>query len=322
LHAQALTFRSKYVKNIPLMRGKSQNYKLLFDRGYFLEVFLLPLRPMIFGLLFALFQSGEAISCSRGNPISLTDETCVKPIQEALIWTGHYSGLIDGHAGRGTWEGVRSYQNESGGQATGELSLAGFDTLISDGKRRKFGVGYIVAAVTESGVTLGLPLTLLTVRRRGTWGPLWEDHASSFVVGALHINDGRSLDEVLEKLRTAYPGRLIEYERRAGDWFVITGEDKSAHGFYVRLEGTPPNLKGFSVTFEKKHRSDYWPIVMAIASDFKPFILPADYAEPPLPPPTPQPQSPPPSQKTFQTAPTDRAPDCSDPRYSVMCMEG
>jgi Putative peptidoglycan binding domain len=260
------------------------------------------------GFLFLLLnQAGSGFACERKNPVSLLDQSCVRAVQEALVWIGSYNGIIDGNFGAGTRGAVETFQTNPG---TAELSLSEFDRLVATATRMKAEVGYKVAYVSESGIAIGLPTAVVTVRRRARWGTTWENSDASFIIGALHVTDGRSLDQVLEKLRNG--ARHIEYERRFDDWFVITGVEKSGHSFYVKLQGIPSNLKGFSADVEAARKARYWPIVIAMASDFSTSgAMPPKYF-PPI-------SQPPPPPSTHKSEPTNEPPDCNDPRYKVMC---
>ncbi len=217
--------------------------------------------------LFMLHPSAPAAACQRTNPINLSDQTCVTAVQEALIWTGDYTAGTEGRAGPMTMEALRKFQSKAGSKSVASLSLREYEELLKQAGRRKSDSGYRVQMLPDVGFELGLPLALLKNPAnpvKDKWGPTWKGNDGTLSISALLIADGRTLDELLAKLRQL-PGRKIEYERRHDDWFVLSGSDGDT-GFYMRMSGAQGQLRGFSVSYKQAQKTQFGPIVIAMAA--------------------------------------------------------
>jgi peptidoglycan hydrolase-like protein with peptidoglycan-binding domain len=209
-----------------------------------------------------------AFACERSDPVDLTIEACAKLVQDALIWTGDYSGLADGKAGKNTENAIRLFQQRIKSDGGGQLYWDDYLKLTKTAKAKKAQAGFVINTLKDKGIKLGLPKKLAPIEKKGAWGPEWQNKDRSFAAGAIMIDDGRTLDEVYEKLK-AKSGREVSYDRRSGNWFVISGQDGGVQDFYTRLEGEAPVLRGFSVTYAKENAATFRPIVIAIAASFE-----------------------------------------------------
>jgi hypothetical protein len=212
--------------------------------------------------------SAAAAACEPSGTVDLTVKACARAVQEALIWTGDYLGLVDGDAGAGTLKAIASFKTKASLAGEEGLDSAGFAKLIKAGQRRKAKAGFTIAKFEEAGVEIGLPAKLVGEGRREDWGIGWASPDKALQIGVLVFGGGRTLDEIMARMK-AQPGRAILYERRRGDWFVLSGDDASGDKFYVRVEGTVPALRGFSITYPAAREKDYRPIVVAMASSFR-----------------------------------------------------
>lgn len=214
-----------------------------------------------------VLNANSAQACDIKTPIDLASENCARAVQDSLIWTGDYSGMVDGETGAGTLRAIKAFKVRHKLAPDEPLSAPEFTRLIALASKAKTEVGFEAVNLSELGVTLGIPKKLVGNAREETWGASWQNRKGTLVLGALRFDDGRGLDEIFEAMRQV-PGRAVAYERKMADWFVLSGDDGGGKEFYVRLQGAAPPYLGFSVTFSKALADSYRPLVIAMAASF------------------------------------------------------
>jgi hypothetical protein len=215
----------------------------------------------------------------------------IREIQNMLIWTGHYDGLVNGNMSAATRNAIRAFQSQVGGRQDGTLSDSQIDQLRQRSAAKMQAAGFRSVNDKRTGIEIGLPLRLLEGSEPVRWGTTWSTTAIS--VDTLRFRDGRSLGSLYSTLRSAVPGRTIDYQHYDNGWFALEGQDRDGTRFYVRASTCGRDICGFSVAYPAGRKSDIFPIVIAMSNSFNPQDL-----APPLPQPPigggPSPQPPPP----------------------------
>jgi hypothetical protein len=102
---------------------------------------------LLFG--FAMISTGGALADGR-----------TAKIQEMLIWTGDYDGLVTGEVDSYTRSAVRSYLSRHGSRFSDTLTEPELNTLIREGEAARIRAGFTVLTDTRTGVAVGIPQAL------------------------------------------------------------------------------------------------------------------------------------------------------------------
>src|SRR5207237_7747951 len=77
-------------------------------------------------------------------PLAAAQSFNVAEIQEMLVWTSHYDGLVNGNFSPATRAAVIAFQNSIGGKGDGQLTGGEIDRLKREGAVRKQKAGFEV----------------------------------------------------------------------------------------------------------------------------------------------------------------------------------
>ncbi len=83
-------------------------------------------------------------------------------VQESLIWTGHYFGLIDGQVGGLTRKAIADWQAEAGAPATGSLTPPQARQLVAQAAAVRAEIGFALTTEPGTGITVGLPAGVMS----------------------------------------------------------------------------------------------------------------------------------------------------------------
>lgn len=203
-------------------------------------------------------------------------ETERKAIQNDLVWSGDYNGVVDGGYGRRTHDGILAFERRTKAQADGILSAAERKTLADLAGRARERVKFAVLSDAKSGTRLGIPATMLTRRSDVAGGTQW-----SGAIGEANLTTRKLEAVTLEALyetrvSDTAQGRKVTYKVLRPDWFVIAGET-GGRRFYTRYAKGPNDkgeneLRGYTISYEGSAAVQWEPLVIAIANSFEPFL--------------------------------------------------
>ncbi len=108
--------------------------------------------------------TGETPAEARASEAALDAEQR-KELQVALQWFGFYQGGIDGAFGPGTRNSMAAWQAANGHEASGVLTTAQRDALVSAHQAEVLAYGFSVVEEQESGIDVTLPLALVEFDR-------------------------------------------------------------------------------------------------------------------------------------------------------------
>ncbi len=166
--------------------------------------------------------------------ISTTD------IQNALVWTRHYGGMVDGEAGPYLRRAISGWQTSKGHQATGTLTSSQTMDLVTEGLKARDSHGWALLVDDSIGFSVGIPTKFSTPRPpRRSNGDWWYEASGAFghtVTVIPRKAACASMDDMFDALlSSAAPDREVTYKARKDDWFVIAGR-RGEHRFYTRAQ--------------------------------------------------------------------------------------
>jgi peptidoglycan hydrolase-like protein with peptidoglycan-binding domain len=190
-----------------------------------------------------------------------------------LIWTGDYDGIVDGVEGEETRHAVKGFQRQLGHPETAKLTEQEVSLLRKRGLKTKQAVGFKEVDDPITGVSVGMPLNLVSAPVKKIWGQNWSAPADRINIDTFRYTDV-TLQEVFNKLMT-FRHRRIDYFRFKESWFVVSGTDRDGSAIYVRAveqkssgPGVLPEIRGFSVRIEAASRNELQRIPIAMSSTF------------------------------------------------------
>ncbi|HLJ72658.1 MAG TPA: peptidoglycan-binding domain-containing protein [Roseiarcus sp.] len=196
-----------------------------------------------------------------------------RAIQDALIWTGDYNGVVDGNFGKRTRDAILAYQADAKTPTTGILDPAALARLIAVAGKAKAAVKFQIVADDKSGVRIGAPLRLLDRRAALPNGSRLANAEGSATLDL--VSAGGDLAALYARLSADTPGRKTTLKLSRPDFFVLSGEE-GGRKFYLRYAKAPTNwpdpsqVRGFKLTYPAQSAS-FDRIAVAIADTFEPF---------------------------------------------------
>jgi len=203
-------------------------------------------------------------------------ETDRRAIQEALMWTGDYNGVVGVNFGKRAFDGIRAYQKKRNSPQTGVLSDRDWAALTADAKRARESVRFATLDDSRTGIRLGAPMRV-TERTTGTpkSSPI-QSTAYQSGDGVLRLDtvgaplSALDLDQAFAKELAPKPGRKVTYKFQRPDFFVTSGEE-AGRIFYTRAAKNEKELRGFTFSFPAARRADFERVMLAVANSFDPF---------------------------------------------------
>ncbi|MBB4040357.1 hypothetical protein GGR34_002010 [Microvirga flocculans] len=195
-----------------------------------------------------------------------------KALQEALIWTGDYSGVADGAFGRQTFTSIAAYQARLRQPPNGILPLQARTALLDAAQQARKAAGFTLVDDTKSGVRIGIPLKILPKQSANTnGGSRWQSADDKVTLDTRTAPPDATLQSLYDRnVAIQTPGRVVSYKVLRPDFFVVAGETATGR-FYTRYSSGPEGLRGFSIGYDKAMASQIDRLVVAIANSFTPF---------------------------------------------------
>ena len=222
-----------------------------------------------------------------------------KAIQDGLVWTGDYAGLVDGTFGRRTYDAILAHQRARKLPADGILGSEARTALAAAAKRRRDALGFAVVSDAKAGVAIGVPEKTLPKREANAFGGTrWQSADEKITLDTRAMpGGGAELNALFERLTASQaPGRQVTYRLLRPDSLVVSGETPTGK-FYVRYALGSAGIRGFTVGYDKAV-ADFDRVVVAIANSFVPFPEATAKAPAPVVPPAPPPPAAPAARPT------------------------
>ncbi len=202
-----------------------------------------------------------------------------RAIQSDLIWTGDYSGVVDGSFGRRSFDALVAFEARNRTKPDGVLDAAERETLTRMAGRQVASLRFQSLRDERSGIRIGVPLALLPRREALPGGARF---ASADGKASLTLTSGvpgaPDLAALYQQALQAGPGLFgpglggpgkITYRVLRPDWFVVAGEVGTSR-YYLRQAQTPQGMRGYVLRYEIGRATEFDRIAIAVANSFEP----------------------------------------------------
>ncbi len=213
-----------------------------------------------------------AVAASK-SAFERLDEAERKAIQNELIWTGDFNGVAGGEFGKRTYDAMLAFERRTRSPAAdGILNPAERGMLQRDAKAARDGQRWTQVRDDKTGVSLGLPMAVLTQKVAVEIGQVYRsaDGSVSVEMASIRNTDTGALQTLFDQLRADKPGRKVTYRLSRPDWFVVSGEE-GPRRFYTRIASGPAGLRGYTFRFPAAEAARYERLMIAMANSFEPF---------------------------------------------------
>lgn len=233
------------------------------------------------------------------DALSLADRVA---IQDGLVWSGDYSGSLDGTFGRMTFEAIAAFQARNRFAADGILTAPALKLLGESTAAKKTAFGFQPVDDKATGVRIHLPTKLLGPAIKRDAGSRWVGREGRLQVETFAYAE-TDLAPLYERMKADVPGRKVVYAVLRPDWFVVSDEAGGRHG-YARFVRGAQGIRGFLFIVDASLGPEFDRVVIATAGRFEPFpgalaatpttptATPGGTTPQPLPTPTPTPAAP------------------------------
>jgi peptidoglycan hydrolase-like protein with peptidoglycan-binding domain len=191
-------------------------------------------------------------------------------IQSDLVWTGDYSGIIDGDFGKRSVAAVRAFQKRIKRAETGILNPHEREQLAAQARARQEQAGWRRVNDSTTGVSMGLPTKLVPQAGRNKDGARWSSKDGGIQFETFrYAGPSVTLPGVAAQLREV-AGRKVEYNVQRPDFVVLTGS-QGRKKFYIRAHVQGHEVRGFTILYDAVKSSQMEPITVAVSNAFAPF---------------------------------------------------
>ncbi|MGE0426357.1 MAG: trypsin-like peptidase domain-containing protein [Reyranellaceae bacterium] len=193
-------------------------------------------------------------------------------VQKALVWTQHYSSMVDGDFGRMTRAAVESWQRSQGFKPTGMLEPEQATELVRQGMATRDHWGWTTFRDDSVGYSIGYPGRAFSPGRRLENGGV--EFTTSIPSASLDVRiipkvSASSFKGIFDALANpTSPDARILYSVRTETWFVVSGV-RGRYWYYQRAELRPSGLAQFAYRMDHDDAGKYEFLITAIANGFK-----------------------------------------------------
>lgn len=197
-----------------------------------------------------------------------------RAIQEALIWTGDFNGVVGGAFGRATRAAIMAFAKRSNLATDGTLDEKGRALLAAAMRTAKSNLAFTSVRDPRTGASLGLPTKILVNRTDTATGSRWSaaDNAVTLETTQARESEG-NLQALFERLVISTPTRRVTYKFAGPNFFVVSGEQNN-NTFYTRVARDETSsagmLRGYILTYPASAKGNDR-VSIAIANAFDPF---------------------------------------------------
>jgi peptidoglycan hydrolase-like protein with peptidoglycan-binding domain len=226
----------------------------------------------------AAAPSADPLYDSQKAAFEALPEADRRAIQDAMIWTGHYQGVVDGTFGKRTRDAILAYQTSAKAEANGLVDAAQLAGMNASAQKARAAVRFQVFTDEKTGVKIGAPLKILDKRATNDSGGSRLMKADGSVTLDLANPGGgdANLAKLFASLTADAPGRKIAFKINRPDFFVISGEE-AGRKIYERMAKAPSGwpdptaVRGFRLAYPAAQSFELDRIAVAVASSFEPF---------------------------------------------------
>jgi len=191
-------------------------------------------------------------------------------VQNDLVWTGDYNGLINGEFGERAIAAVKAFQKRHGGKETGVLNQPERAALAAAAKPKQEAVGWRAVSDPVTGARLGIPGKLMPNASVSGGITKWSSSRGEVQAETFRIVQPGALTPIFERMKKEPAGRQTEYSALRGDFFVISGL-QNLKKFYLRAQLRDDEIRGFTVLYDQAMAGIMEPVVVAMSSAYVAF---------------------------------------------------
>jgi hypothetical protein len=191
-----------------------------------------------------------------------------RAIQEALMWTGDFSGAGSGTYGPLTFRAIQAFQKRAGAPTDGFLGPRERAALEAAANKARGEVRFTRLQDGKAGLQIGVPQGILGKVAPSRMGTRYSA-ADGSVALETFAQQGTDLPTLFAQLTADQPGRKVTYKVLRPDFFVIAA-DQDGRRSYTRFGTAPSGLKGFVFTYPVAAAATYDRMSVAIANSFEP----------------------------------------------------
>ena len=223
--------------------------------------------------------AADAATAAASAAFEALPEADRRAVQDALVWTGDYKGIVDGRFGKGTRDSIAAFAQRAHLPADGTLDDKARASLIAAAAKARQAVGFTPTSDPRSGVRIGVPVKLLPKKIDLKAGTRYAavDGAATLETVAIAASQA-DLAATFDRLKADAPGRHVTYAILRPDFLVVSGTTPSGV-FYTRMARGTVNdateLRGYTLTYPTSLKRQFDVISIAIANAFEPFPAPA-----------------------------------------------
>ncbi|MEZ5668084.1 MAG: peptidoglycan-binding domain-containing protein [Alphaproteobacteria bacterium] len=224
-------------------------------------------------LLLPLFAWLALAPASRAQPAWQAGWSAdeAKAVQESLIWSGDYFGLIDGQVGNLTRRAIADWQGDNGYAPTGYLEPAQAARLVDAAAALRQEIGFGLLSDPATGITVGFPFVLMDAipRPLDQYGVEYvaADGTASMTLSRFPCPDAACWDSVYDGVRANLDG--VAYEYHGDSQISVNG---TSGGQYVVYFARRPAATAAVFQLTMPRENPLWlSLAMAIGTYIDPF---------------------------------------------------
>ena len=191
-------------------------------------------------------------------------------VQNDLVWTGDYNGIMNGEFGERAIAAVKAFQKRNGGKETGVLNQSERSALAAAAKPKQEAVGWRMVQDLVTGARLGIPAKLMPNTNVSGGISRWSSSRGEVQAETFRIVQPGALGPIFERMKKEPAGRQAEYSVLRGDFFVISGL-QNLKKFYLRAQLRGDEVRGFTVLYDQAMAGIMEPVVVAMSNAYVAF---------------------------------------------------
>lgn len=227
------------------------------------------------GLILSLFPLGPAYADYEQSKAWFEALTADErsETQANLILLGHYTYLVDGQFGTGTYQALVDFQKSQGRAATGALIEKDKEKLLDLAAEVYRDLGMDLVRDEAGQVALILPTALLSEQKSAERGTSYSTPDGAIVLKtSRYLASGQSFSALYNTLKAPGQGRFILYSNYNDDRFVISGKD-GGRSFYSLFQNAQGESVGYTLSWTEAHEEQGTMLSIFIASHIAPLRL-------------------------------------------------
>ncbi|MEM9047397.1 MAG: trypsin-like peptidase domain-containing protein [Pseudomonadota bacterium] len=195
------------------------------------------------------------------------NETAKRALQDALLWTGHYSDRIDGKFGPNTRAAIRSFQEARSADRTGYLTDQQQAQLSDAAESARQDAGWRIVEDGPLGLKVGLATRFFDNPRTVDVGLRLSGRAPAggALLSLLSFSGGRSVDDLYDSAKREFARETPILDRRDANGFTLIGKSGDRL-IYTHAQRARDGARGFILSFDEALSTLMTPVARAMIS--------------------------------------------------------